>query len=907
MRLHAATPWILGLTALSACDCNPVLTDAPAPRGVLVHGQDTTPPAARLTVGLATGAIGTPVEAEFTLRNEGNAPLNVSNIRFTSDAEVCPIPSGNFVIAEPVSSARRFELGAGGNTTIRVRFVPASGAPECVVLSVESNDPKNARLNALITGQGNAPRLCTDRAVVDFGAVEVGMVKDDAVVLESCGTRALTLQGVTRNGFFPPFEQDNVVFPLTLEPGMTVSVPAHFRPTEAGQWTQTNGRAGQLTFSADTGEVYQIDLVGTSRLPPSCVLTAQPSAINFGTVTDMMAHTAAVVLSNIGERGCTVTDAAVAAPGGPFTAAFLGFAAGGMLMPLQTATVQVTMTPPGTEGVFNGTLVVTSDDPVNATINIPLEVNLPGEVPCLLEIDPPTVNFGSAPVNTFRARGVTVRNVGQDVCWISGVNLAPGTSPAFINTTTGFGLVPAGATRTVSVGFRPTAQGTFNGRLKITAADQPFGGTSFDSFVQLVGRTGVSGICVEPRALDFGVVNQPTTLPFTISACGSTAVTVTGLPFTALDPEFTLNAPPALPFTLQPGQQQVVNVTYTPADAQGDTGKLSVQSDDAVSPAVEVLLTGGPEIVPATAGRYLYYWQIPGVQGGDVMKFPLQGNTQPTAFWGPRTGKGCAGCHSISPDGKYVAVLEFAKMRFVEADSGLELNLVNSFLDPQYFSWRPNINTAPAYQFAYGNGNKIRIASLFDGELRELQGANEGGDAIQTMPTWGTNGKIAFVKGTGGAAMSSNGNNVGLQGPTDILIVDENGGTPVPVVGASGNGMANYYPQYSPNALWIAFTQSASAMSTVAAEDAQIRLARADNTGTILQMSALNGTNGASSYPTWARDGTFLSFSSQRMGGEGDWDIYLAPLDPVTGADGAARNINELNTSAFEHAAQWSP
>ena len=57
-------------------------------------------------------------------------------------------------------------------------------------------------------------------------------------------------------------------------------------------------------------------------------------------------------------------------------------------------------------------------------------------------------------------------------------------------------------------------------------------------------------------------------------------------------------------------------------------------------------------------------------------------------------------------------------------------------------------------------------------------------------------------------------------------------------------------------------------------------------------------------YPVWSPDGAKLAFSSDASG---NWDIWVAPLDPITGVDGPARNVTDLNTSDFEHAAQWSP
>jgi Tol biopolymer transport system component len=223
-------------------------------------------------------------------------------------------------------------------------------------------------------------------------------------------------------------------------------------------------------------------------------------------------------------------------------------------------------------------------------------------------------------------------------------------------------------------------------------------------------------------------------------------------------------------------------------------------------------------------------------------------------------------------------------------------------------SWNPDVNTNPPYQYVYDNTADIRIAALFDGDLGDLQGANTP-NFFEQMPSWGPNGKIAFARGTQQAQGGNGQGTWGIDGPVDLMIVDATGGTATPIPGASGNGMANYYPAFSRNSMWIAFTQSASAQSTIAATDAQIRLVRSDLSGTVLNLPRANGaaSDGASSYPTWSVDGAFLSFSSNRSGGRGGWDIYIAPIDPVTGMEGAAMNIQQANTGAFEHSAQWSP
>ena len=65
------------------------------------------------------------------------------------------------------------------------------------------------------------------------------------------------------------------------------------------------------------------------------------------------------------------------------------------------------------------------------------------------------------------------------------------------------------------------------------------------------------------------------------------------------------------------------------------------------------------------------------------------------------------------------------------------------------------------------------------------------------------------------------------------------------------------------------------------------------------------GTCG-SSFPTWSPDGEFLSFSSNRPGGAGGWDIYISDVDPQTGDALPPFALTAVNTQEFEHAARWS-
>jgi Tol biopolymer transport system component len=321
-----------------------------------------------------------------------------------------------------------------------------------------------------------------------------------------------------------------------------------------------------------------------------------------------------------------------------------------------------------------------------------------------------------------------------------------------------------------------------------------------------------------------------------------------------------------------------------------------------VSPVIDVDVTGGPEIVPPAAGRFLYYWDVGGAGSGTIMRLPLQGVTNPVAYW---NGNGmCVGCHSVSPDGRYLAVVNSGSFTLAIVDTmSNQLVTVPGNLNSQntvMVAWRPDVNAAPPYQFAYDDGQIIRVASVMGGPIGTLAGADIA-NVAQKHPAWGPNGKIAFVRGT-------NNTFLGFSGSSDIMLIDENGGMAQPLVGASGTGGLNYYPAFSPNGEWIAYTISHGGgnMGTYAAQDAEIRVVASNQSGTVLNPPMLNSPGFPSSFPTWSHDGQFLSFSSERTGGLGSWDIWFVAFDPVTGNMGMPMDLMPANTSGFEHLAQWS-
>jgi hypothetical protein len=87
---------------------------------------------------------------------------------------------------------------------------------------------------------------------------------------------------------------------------------------------------------------------------------------------------------------------------------------------------------------------------------------------------------------------------------------------------------------------------------------------------------------------------------------------------------------------------------------------------------------------------------------------------------------------------------------------------------------------------------------------------------------------------------------------------DGQGGTPVPLRGASNNGMSNYFARYSPDGKWIVFTQSKTGI--MLQPDSQLFIVPSEG-GTARKMNCNRKL--FNSWHSWSPNGKWLLFSSK--------------------------------------------
>lgn len=229
----------------------------------------------------------------------------------------------------------------------------------------------------------------------------------------------------------------------------------------------------------------------------------------------------------------------------------------------------------------------------------------------------------------------------------------------------------------------------------------------------------------------------------------------------------------------------------------------------------------------------LYYFS-PTIRG--IKRVPL-GASKPLDFIINGDGTGCAGCHSVSRDGKQVAV-EYGSGN-TSVGSGV-VDGVNARM--RNFSLKPSI----AWTFSWFNPSGDKLLTNWEGTLKirdpkngsvlqDIKSSDIGGPLGKaSMPEWSPDGKyIAFVRWLQHSTYDFELSNSG-----DIVVLPYNGGAlgpPVTVVAGQPGSEVHYWPSWSPDSKWLVFNshQCPGACAQYNSVETRLRLVRAiDDTDT---------------------------------------------------------------------------
>ncbi len=311
---------------------------------VTLSGSGTAASSPQLAVGSSSLSFGgvtvnTSATQSLTLSSTGTAAVTVNSAAITG--------TGFSLVGGTLPAT----LNPGQSMVLQVRFSPTATGAVTGRMTINSDSSSGATTVAL-SGNGTAalnPQLTVSTASLSFGSVTVNTSTTQSLTLRSTGTTSVTVNSAAITG--ASFSVVAQSFPVTLNPGQSVTLQVEFSPTTAGSST------GQLTINSNStsGGTASVALSGTGTAA-NPQLTVNVNSLSFGSVTLNTPTTKTVTLSSAGGTPVTVNSANVTGTG--FT--LVGGSFPVTLNPGQTVTLQLQFLPKVT-GAQSGQVTIASN------------------------------------------------------------------------------------------------------------------------------------------------------------------------------------------------------------------------------------------------------------------------------------------------------------------------------------------------------------------------------------------------------------------------------------------------------------------------------------------------------------------------------------------------------------------
>jgi hypothetical protein len=293
-------------------------------------------------------------------------------------------------------------------------------------------------------------------------------------------------------------------------------------------------------------------------------------------------------------------------------------------------------------------------------------------------------------------------------------------------------------------------------------------------------------------------------------------------------------------------------------------------------------------VAPVDAPGKIVYWalsddlgtKVGSLKGFGIGEESVQTVLVPSQVQSPSSGGTCIGCHAATPDGDGVGFSMgptnyFNNVSDVRSGSA---GATPSYITPAAQAKMQSLHGIPAYSKAHWSpGDRIVLLSdtgtlnwvQVDGDAAgQLSRIADTGKA--TEPTFSTDGKsVVYVSGH-----TILDGRLG-DGPADIYSIpyaNRTGGGATPLPGASDAGYTEYYPAFSPDDRFIAFTRIAGSGSSYSNSQAEVMVV------------PWNGGAGGTAVRLAANDAPACQTTLRSPGLTNDWPKWSPHA--VTGPDG---------------------
>ncbi len=487
-----------------------------------------------------------PVQDTITIRNTGTAPLEITGIE--SD------------VSGLTFDATMFTLAPNGSQMVTVTFPSSTEGTFSGNITISSNDPKSGTqiLSVFVIVQPRpVPAISVQQTAIDFGTVAFAQPVQDTITITNTGTATLEITGIESDVSGLTF--DTTMF--TLEPNSSRTVTVTFPSSTEGTFS------GNITILSNDLErgTQTLSVSGIVQPRPVPAISIQETVIDFGTVAFAQSVQATFTVQNTGTAPLEITGIESDVSGLTFEPSTFTLEPGG------SRTVTVTF-PSSTEGTFSGNITISSNDLERATQTLSVSVIVqPPPVPAI-SVQQTAVDFGTVEVGQPIQETITITNTGTASLEITGIE---SDVSGLTFDTTMFTLEPNGS-RTVTVTFPNSTEGTFSGSINILSND-PDRARHTLSISVIVQAAPVPAISVQQTAIDFGTVAfaQPVQETITITNTGTAPLEITGIESDVSGLTFDTTI-----FTLAPNGSQTVTITF-PSSVEGTfSGFITISSND---------------------------------------------------------------------------------------------------------------------------------------------------------------------------------------------------------------------------------------------------------------------------------------------------------------------------------------
>jgi len=303
-----------------------------------------------------------------TVANIGTADLMVTNVTkngdFTVTATNCPLDG---------------ILVPGASCTADVVFKPESLGDLTGTLFIYSDDPDASVVDVELSGTGiptPAPDISVSPVSLDFGSVIIGNTSPQTVTVTNAGSAPLNVGTLAVTGSDYSIANDSCSGSAVAVSG-NCTVDVVFAPSSEGAGT------GTLSIPSDDPDTPNVDvaLSGTGEAPqPDITVSPTTLTVDFGSVTVGDSDNKVVTVKNDGTADLNINS--VSPLNDPFSTTD---GCTGTLAPSESCAVTISFAP-SAAGTFSGSLVITSNDPDEASVTVAVS----GEGAELSANQPPT-------------------------------------------------------------------------------------------------------------------------------------------------------------------------------------------------------------------------------------------------------------------------------------------------------------------------------------------------------------------------------------------------------------------------------------------------------------------------------------------------------------------------------------